>query len=97
MHALASVGRQPDVPVASGDTRTKLTPRSWEWSITVEVSEPRMPSLISLMVSVDLSTMFTYLLRIAKAVQMPILLQLQKLPWKGDGGWEKSVFELFFG
>ena len=22
---------------------------------------------------------------------MPILLQLQKLPWKGDGGWEKKV------
>ena len=28
---------------------------------------------------------------------MPILLQLQKLPWKGDGGWEKSVFASFFG
>ena len=28
---------------------------------------------------------------------MPTLLQLQKLPWKGDGGWEKSVFVLFFG
>ena len=22
---------------------------------------------------------------------MPILLQLQKLPWKEDGGWEKKV------
>ena len=28
--------------------------------------------------------------RIAKAVQMPILLQLQKLPWKGDGGLKKK-------
>ena len=28
---------------------------------------------------------------------MPPLLQLQKLPGKGDGGWEKSVFALFFG
>ena len=28
---------------------------------------------------------------------MPILLQLQKLPWKGDGGWTKSVFALFWG
>ena len=28
---------------------------------------------------------------------MPILLQLQKLPWKGDGGWKKSVFASFFG
>ena len=30
---------------------------------------------------------------------MPILLQLQKLPWKGDGGCKKKegVFALFFG
>ena len=40
--------------------------------------------------------------RIAKqynreAVQMSVLLQLQKLPWKGDGGWKKSVFGAFFG
>ena len=28
---------------------------------------------------------------------MPSLLQLQKLPGKGDGGWEKSVFASFFG
>ena len=28
---------------------------------------------------------------------MPILLQLQKLPWKGDGGWAKSVFASFIG
>ena len=28
---------------------------------------------------------------------MPIVLQLQKLPWKGDGGWEKSDFASFFG
>ena len=28
---------------------------------------------------------------------MPPLLQLQKLPGKGDGGWKKSVFVLFFG
>ena len=28
---------------------------------------------------------------------MPILLQLQKLPWKGDGGWTKSVFASFLG
>ena len=28
---------------------------------------------------------------------MPILLQLQKLLWKGDGGWNKSVFASFFG
>ena len=28
---------------------------------------------------------------------MPILLQLQKLPGKGDGGWKKSVFVSFFG
>ena len=27
---------------------------------------------------------------------MPILLQLQKLPWKGDGGWKKSVSASFF-
>ena len=27
---------------------------------------------------------------------MPILLQLQKLPGKGDGGWKKSVFASFF-
>ena len=27
---------------------------------------------------------------------MPILLQLQKLPGKGDGGWKKSVFVLLF-
>ena len=27
---------------------------------------------------------------------MPILLQLQKLPWKGDGGWKK-VSASFFG
>ena len=26
---------------------------------------------------------------------MPILLQLQKLPWKGDGGWKKSVSASF--
>ena len=25
---------------------------------------------------------------------MPILLQLQKLPWKGDGGWEKKKVSL---
>ena len=28
---------------------------------------------------------------------MAPLLQLQKLPWKGDGGWEKSVFASFSG
>ena len=28
---------------------------------------------------------------------MPPLLQLQKLSGKEDGGWEKSVFALFFG
>ena len=28
---------------------------------------------------------------------MPPLLQLQKLQGKGDGGWKKSVFALFFG
>ena len=28
---------------------------------------------------------------------MPILLQLQKLPWKGDGGWKQKVFVSFFG
>ena len=28
---------------------------------------------------------------------MPILLQLQKLPRKGEGGWKKSVFASFFG
>ena len=28
---------------------------------------------------------------------MPILLQLQKLPWKGDGGCTKSVFASFLG
>ena len=28
---------------------------------------------------------------------MPILLGLQKLPWKGDWGWKKSVFASFFG
>ena len=28
---------------------------------------------------------------------MPALLQLQKLPGKGEGGWEKSVFASFFG
>ena len=28
---------------------------------------------------------------------MPIVLQLQKLPWKGDGRWEKSDFASFFG
>ena len=27
---------------------------------------------------------------------MPILLQLQKLLWKGDGGWKKSVFASSF-
>jgi len=27
---------------------------------------------------------------------MPPLLQLQKIPWKGDGGWKRSVFELFY-
>ena len=26
---------------------------------------------------------------------MPTLLQLQKLPGKGDGGWKKSVFASF--
>ena len=26
---------------------------------------------------------------------MPPLLQLQKLPGKGDGGWEESVFAFF--
>ena len=31
-----------------------------------------------------------------EAVQMPPLLQLQKLPGKGDRGWEKSVFVSFF-
>ena len=30
---MTSVEGQPDVPLARGDTRTKLTPRSWEWSI----------------------------------------------------------------
>ena len=28
---------------------------------------------------------------------MPILLQLQKLPWKGDGGWEKKYAASFLG
>ena len=28
---------------------------------------------------------------------MPILLQLQTLPWKVDGGWTKSVFDSFLG
>ena len=28
---------------------------------------------------------------------MPILLQLQKLPWKGGGGWKKSVSASFLG
>ena len=28
---------------------------------------------------------------------MPMLLQLQILSWKGDKGWEKSVFASFFG
>ena len=28
---------------------------------------------------------------------MPPLLQLQKLPGKGDGGWKKSVFASVFG
>ena len=28
---------------------------------------------------------------------MPVLLQLQNLPWKGDGGWTKSVFASFWG
>ena len=29
---------------------------------------------------------------------MPILLQLQKLPWKGDGGWKKwNISASFFG
>ena len=28
---------------------------------------------------------------------MPPLLQLQKLPGKGDGGWTKSVYVSFFG
>ena len=27
---------------------------------------------------------------------MPAMLQLQKLQGKGDGGWDKSVFALFF-
>ena len=36
------------------------------------------------------------LVHAVEAVQMPILLQLQKLPGKGDGGWEKSVFASFF-
>ena len=27
----------------------------------------------------------------SEAVQMPPLLQLQKLPGKGDGGWKKKV------
>ena len=31
-----------------------------------------------------------------EAVQMPILLQLQKLPWKDDGGWKKSVCVIFW-
>ena len=31
--ALTSVERQPDVPLERGDTRTKLSSRSWEWSI----------------------------------------------------------------
>ena len=26
---------------------------------------------------------------------MPILLQLQKLPWKGDGGWKKVSLRRF--
>ena len=26
---------------------------------------------------------------------MPILLQLQKLPWKGDGGWKKVSLHRF--
>ena len=34
--------------------------------------------------------------RTAKQYKMPILLQLQKLPWKGDGGWKQSVFASFF-
>ena len=31
-----------------------------------------------------------------KAVQMPPLLLLQKLPGKGDGGWKKEVFCIVF-
>ena len=27
---------------------------------------------------------------------MPILLQLQKLSWKGDGGWKECVLASFF-
>ena len=34
---------------------------------------------------------------LCEAVQMPILLQLQKLPWKGDGGWKKVSLRHFFG
>ena len=50
--ALASVERQSETyQSAKGDTRTKLTPRSWEWSIdTLESSKyvtwcftPRQP------------------------------------------------------
>ena len=26
---------------------------------------------------------------------MPILMQLQKLPWKGDGGWKKVPLRRF--
>ena len=32
-HALATVEQQPDVPLARGNTHTKLLPRLWEWSI----------------------------------------------------------------
>ena len=28
---------------------------------------------------------------------MPVLLRLQKIPRKGDGGWTKSVFASFWG
>ena len=30
-----------------------------------------------------------------EAVQIPILLQLQKLLWKGDGGWKKCLCVVF--
>ena len=36
--ALASVEGQPDVPLARGDTRTKLTPRSWELGYAITSS-----------------------------------------------------------
>ena len=33
--------------------------------------------------------------RIVKQYKLPILLQLQKLLWKGDGGWKKVSLRHF--